>query len=204
MTDRPSTPADATPVDPAAAPALREEIAEARKEVTGIHQIADLIRGQQAAVVDELARMRAAVGPLSDAVREMPADVARLVAVEGEKLRLRSSREWTAAIAASDEAGAKRLRIAIGAQCLLAERDKKLTDAKIEAVDHRVDELSLHVGAGLHRTNTQIEGFVSRHKQPIAASAGSTGLTLAVVSLAPVVWPSIKAGCALAWKWVAG
>lgn len=92
---------------------------------------------------------------------------------------------------------------------------------EIRRVDGRIDDLDLRVGAHVgdneraHEEVTGVtnvlvkrvdehEGFISRHRQQIAASAGSTGLTLAVVHLAPLMWPSIKAVGSAAWKAVFG
>lgn len=183
MTDRPSSAADVTPVDPSAAPALRREIEDAKAEITGMHTIAALIRENQARVLDELTSIQASIGPLLDQSATLDLTIARIVGAEGQKLRAGIKRDSEQAIAKSEKGQAEKLRIAINAAALLAKRDmlalEKRVAMRVEAVDHRVDELSLHTGAGLHQAETAL----AKITKPVGYSAGGAGLIYAAMQI---------------------
>lgn len=153
MTDRPSSPADVTPVDRSSEPPIRDEMRRIQGSVDGLRQ--DIGRQFDAAGDLLLRRLRADAKENTDAIHTV---------------------------------FSKRLRIAIGAQRLLAERDRRRTEAKIEAVDHRVDELSLRTGVGLSSAETAIE----RLAKPVGYSAGGAGMIAAAQYLGPLLNPSLR------------
>lgn len=189
-------PADATPVDPSAAPALREEIKQAKAEITGMHQIAELLRSNQRVVVNEVHALKAEIGRAFDAqddrwkraIDDAIDRVRREIKDERKALRAEYDRQVAEWIEASERRSDAKIAVAVAA---------------VAAADHRIDELSLKVGVHAEEVTgvTQVlvrrvdehEGFISKYRQPIAASAGSTGLTLAVIHLAPLLWAWLKA-----------
>ena len=200
---------DITPPTPEAAKAIREELRKTQDDITDVRDLAALLRQgldhleeKQDASDRQRELLRGAVGSAVDRVSETPDVVRSVMVMELDRLR-------------SDIAHDRR-EDAAAVRVLIIESEKR-SATKIEAVDKRVDEhdsklaeLDLKLAAsfaavdrereevtGVTRLHAQrldkVEGFFAKHKEPIAASAGSTGLTLAVVHLAPLAWASLKA-----------
>lgn len=216
------TQAESTPPTPQAAIALRAEIAEVRKEssgtrnavleaqadITSIHQIADLIRGNQTLLVGEVRGLKVEIGGALDA---MDSRWKRAIeeAVDRVQVNVRVEREIV------------RADYTIWVESVVDASERR-SDEKIVALDDRIDVLSLRIGVhvgdneqtaeqlaearrSLGDVKTKVdehETFFQKNKQPIAASAGSTGLTLAVMHLAPIVWAWAK-GYAVTKGWIA-
>lgn len=216
------TQAESTPPTPQAAVALRAEIAEVRKEssgtrnavleaqadITSIHQIADLIRGNQTLLVGEVRCLKVEIGGALDA---MDSRWKRAIeeAVDRVQVNVRVERE------------AVRADYTIWVESVVDASERR-SDAKIVGLDSRMDDLSLRIGVHVgdnDQTAEQLaearrslgdvkikvdehEGFFQKNKQPIAASAGSTGLTIAVMNLAPIVWAWAR-GYAVTKGWIA-
>jgi hypothetical protein len=173
-------------------------------------------RSHEAPIRDEIRRVNHAIeslqksfGPLFDALSERLAH--RLDADRDDVVARLDAFFAKADTARREDAAAVKL--------LIEEAESRTDEAILEAhlhfskeivrVDGRIDDLDLRVGAHVGDNEREAahtagvttvlikrvdehESFLSRYRQPIAASAGSTGLTLAIVHLAPLLWELFK------------
>lgn len=163
-------------------------------------------KSHEAPIRDEIRRVNHAIeslqksfGPLFDALSDRLSHRLDAFFEETEASR----REDTAAVRLLIQDAEERNDAAILAAHLHFSKE-------IVRVDGRIDDLDLRVGAHVGDNEREAahtagvttvlvkrvdehESFLSRYRQPIAASAGSTGLTLAVIHLAPLLWGLFKA-----------
>lgn len=206
--------------DPTETPPTPEAAKAIRGEITKVDEQAKLLRLALEHLTDEVAKSthesklaKQETIKLAESVSDIPGLVRRLHEIESDRI---------IGTIAADRAKDRKSLVELVAQERV-ERDKAIaaserrSDAKIGAVvssvaalESRVDEIDLKVGVHVgdneraHEEVTGVtnvlvkrvdehEGFISKNKTTIAATTGSTGITLAVVHLAPLIWGAIKA-----------
>lgn len=191
--------------DPTETPPTPEAAKAIRGEITKVDEQAKLLRLALEHLTDEVAKSthesklaKQETIKLAESVSDIPGLVRRLHEIESDRIigtiaadRAKDRKSLTELVAQE--------RVRVDAAIMASERR---SDAKIQAVDARVDDLSLRVGAHANEvtgvTNVLVkrvdehEGFISKNKTTIAASTGSTGITLAIVHLAPMLWAWAK------------
>lgn len=197
-----------TPPTPEAAKAIRGEITKVDEQAKLLRHALEHLTDEVAKSTHESKLAKIETIKLAESVSDIPGLVRRLHELEADRIigtinadRVKDRKALVELIAQE--------RIARDAAIMESERR---SDAKIQAVDSRVDELSLRVGAHAEEVTgvTQVlvkrvdehASFFEKNKQPIAASAGSTGLTLAIIHLAPMLWAAFKQW-AVAKGWMA-
>ncbi len=198
-----------TPPTPEAAKAIRGEITKVDEQAKMLRLALEHLTNEVAKSTHESKLAKIETIKLAESVSDIPGLVRRLHELEADRIigtinadRAKDRKSLTELVAQE--------RVRVDAAIVASERR---SDAKIQAVDARVDELSLKVGVhvgdneqtaeqladarrSLGDVQTKVaehEGFISKNKTTIAASTGSTGLTLAIVHVAPVIWGWAKA-----------
>lgn len=165
-------------------------------------------RSHEAPIRDEIRRVNHAIeslqksfGPLFDALSDRLSHRLDAFFEETEASR----REDAAAVKLLIEQAEERNDAAILAAHLHFSKEIKRVDGRVDGMGQRVSAVEEAIGekdaidivvrdaiANVDKRVDEHESFLSRYRQPIAASAGSTGLTLAVIHLAPLLWELFK------------
>lgn len=191
--------ATSTPVDKANEGPIRAEITKVDEQAKMLRLALEHLTNEVAKSTHESKLAKIETIKLAESVSDIPGLVRRLHELEADRIigtinadRVKDRKALVELIAQE--------RIARDAAIMESERR---SDAKIQAVDARVDELSLKVGVHAEEVTgvTQVlvkrvdehASFFEKNKQPIAASFGSTGVALGVFHAAPVVWWWFKA-----------
>ncbi len=188
-----------TPPTPEAAKAIRGEITKVDEQAKMLRLALEHLTDEVAKSTHESKLAKIETIKLAESVSDIPGLVRRLHELEADRIigtinadRIKDRKLFAEQIAQE--------RTDRDAAIMASERR---SDAKIQAVDSRVDELSLRVGAHAEEVTgvTQVlvkrvdehASFFEKNKQPIAASFGSTGVALGVFHAAPVAWGWFKA-----------